>query len=327
MSRVAFLFRTDVHVSDKSPVSWKGDYPAEIWSNLRQVGDLARKHEVQAVLDGGDYFHIKAASRNPHAIVVQSAEIQNTYHCPTWCVEGNHDISYNNLGTIEKQPLGVLYATGTFHHLREQVFEDGSLRVRVVGVPYSPTRTLAELRTIKKKPGDSFLIAIVHALAGHNPPASVEDFFGEPVFKYTDLVYPDGPDLFCFGHWHKDQGIVPLDGCTFMNLGAVSRGALIRENLERAPKIGLIEVTPEGIVTTPIALDVLPASEVFDLERKERQDEQVRNIDHFVQRLQEDVMADPEATIEDALANLTFAKEVREAALTYLEQARLKRAG
>jgi DNA repair exonuclease SbcCD nuclease subunit len=108
MSRVAFVFRTDTHVSDRSPASWKGDYPSEIWSNLDQIGQLALKHGAAAVLDGGDFFHVKAASKNPHALVAKSAQIHRSYPCPTFCVEGNHDISYNNLETLERQPLGVL---------------------------------------------------------------------------------------------------------------------------------------------------------------------------------------------------------------------------
>ncbi len=58
MSVIRFIFRTDVHVSDRSPASWKGDYPAEVWANLEQVGELAREHGALAVLDGGDYFHV-----------------------------------------------------------------------------------------------------------------------------------------------------------------------------------------------------------------------------------------------------------------------------
>ena len=73
MSRLAFIFRTDTHVADKSPSSWKGDYPAEIWSNIEQIGKLASEHQVKAVLDGGDYFHVKAPSRNSHASVIKTA--------------------------------------------------------------------------------------------------------------------------------------------------------------------------------------------------------------------------------------------------------------
>ena len=198
MSRLAFLFRTDTHVWDRSPESWKGDYPSETWSNLEQVGQLALKHDVAAVLDGGDFFHVKAASKNPHALVARAAQVHRSYPCSTYCIEGNHDIQYNNLDSVDLQPLGVLYAAGVFQHLREQVFTDGSLRVRVVGVPYSPTRSLDDLRAIQKQPGDTFLIAVVHALAGKNPPAQVEDFFHEPVFRYENLATPGGPDVWCF---------------------------------------------------------------------------------------------------------------------------------
>jgi hypothetical protein len=146
-------------------------------------------------------------------------------------------------------------------------------------------------------------------------------------FRTTSGEYIAGGLLVhnCFGHWHRDQGIVTLDGRTFMNQGAVSRGALIKENLERKPKVGLIEITPEGIVTKALLLDVPPASEVFDIERKERQDEQTRHIDQFVLKLQADLQIDPEASIETTLSGMTFAAEIRDLALHYLENARLKK--
>lgn len=322
MSRAAFLFRTDTHVADRSPASWKGDYPAEIWSNLEQIGQLAREREVAAVLDGGDFFHVKAASRNPHAIVARSAAIHRAYPCPTFCIEGNHDLAYNNLESIDRQPLGVLYEAHVFEHLREHVFEKDGVRVRVVGVPYSPTRAMAELRAIQKKPGDDFLIALVHQLAGESPPPRVEEFFGEPVFRYADLVTEDGPDVWCFGHWHKDQGIVTLGGKTFVNQGAVSRGALIAENTKRTPKVTLIEADKNGIRATEIGLVVAPPEDVFDMERKERAEQENKSIDEFVLKLQQDASIDPESTIEENVGALDFAQEVRETALDYLERAR-----
>lgn len=322
MPRLAFLFRTDTHVSDRSPASWRGDYPAEIWSNLEQVGRYAKERDVRAVLDGGDYFHVKAATRNPHTLVARTAEIHRAYPCPVHCVEGNHDIAYNNLDSVAKQPLGVLYAAKVFEHLREAVFEDGGMRVRVVGVPYSPFRTLDELRAIQKQPGDDFLIAVVHNLAGADPPPSVEDFFGEPVFRYPSLVTPDGPDVWNFGHWHKDQGIVEIDGKTFVNQGALSRGALIRENIERTPKATLIEVLPSGITTVSLPMLVAPAADVFDFERKERQEAEGVEIDNFVSTLRANAAYDPSVSIEANLQALDFARDVRDLALGYLERAR-----
>jgi DNA repair exonuclease SbcCD nuclease subunit len=321
MSRLALLFRTDTHVSDRSPVSWKGDYPSEIWSNLEQVGVLAKVHGVSAVLDGGDYFHIKAASRNSHALVERTARIHKEYPCKVWCVEGNHDMAYNNLETIEKQPLGVLYASHVFEHLRETVFEQDGLKVRVVGLPYSPFRKLEELQALKKRDEDC-LIAVVHQLAGADPPDNVEEFFGEPVFRYSDLVSSNGPDAFLFGHWHKDQGVVVNNGKYFVNHGALSRGALNKENVDRKPQVSLLEITSSGLSVVTIPLDVAPAEDVFDFEKKERSEKEDVEIENFVGRLKNNVDYDASCGIEENLSQMSFAKEIRDLALDYLEQAR-----
>jgi exonuclease SbcD len=319
---VKFIFRTDVHVADKSPVSWKGDYPAEIFSNLVQIGELAKEHQARAVIDGGDFFHVKASGRTSHGTMVRVADIHRAYPCPVYSIEGNHDITGNNLDTLEHQPLGVLYATGVFEHLRDFVFEEGGYRVRVVGFPYSPTRSLEEIQAIRKQPGDDYLIAIVHALAGENPPAHVEEFFGEPVFRYSSLIYENGPDVFCFGHWHKDQGVVQLDGRHFVNHGAVSRGALTKENTERKPKVSVIELTMAGITVTEVLLNVLPPEDVFDFERKDRQEKETLVISQFVDQLQEGMQVDPSQDMEANIAVLAPTVEIRTRALSYLERAR-----
>ena len=322
MARLSFIFRTDTHVADKSPSSWKADYPAEIWSNLEQIGKMAQEHEVNAVVDGGDFFHVKAASRNSHALMVRTAEIHHHYPCDTYCVEGNHDLAYNNLESIDRQPLGVLYASQVFSRLREAVFNDGEFQVRVVGFPYSPNRTLEEIKAVQKQPGDDFLVAVVHALAAENPPPKVEDFFGEPVFKYADLVTSNGPDVFCFGHWHRDQGITHIGDRYFINQGAVSRGALVHENTSRVPQVTLLEFEPLELRCKTLPLQVAPAEDVFDFDRKERIESESHSIDQFIAKLQEDVAFDPSASIEANLRNMDFAKEVRDLALAYLDKAR-----
>jgi DNA repair exonuclease SbcCD nuclease subunit len=322
--KLSFLFRTDCHVSDRNPESWRGDYPSEVWSNLVQVGNLARAHAVRAVLDGGDYFHVKAASRTPHSLVERTARIHEAYPCPVWSIEGNHDITYNSLDSVPKQPIGVLYASKVFHQLRETVFEEESLRVRVVGLPYSPFRSLDEIRAIRKKPGDDHLIVVCHQLAGDSPPDTAEDFFGEPVFNYEDLIrdIPDGPSVFCFGHWHKDLGVSEIGSVQFVNTGALSRGALVRDNLSRTPKVTVLEVTQEGVRVREIPLQVPPAVEVFDLARKERQEREGKEIEQFVQHLQANANTDPSAKIEDSIESLSFAKDVMDLAKHYLERAR-----
>lgn len=320
--KIAFLFRTDVHVSDTSPASWKGDYPSEIWSDLEQIGEIAESCGATAVLDGGDYFHIKRASGNSHALMYRTAIIHSSsYLCPVYCVEGNHDLAYNNLNSVGRQPLGVLYASKVFRHLRDEVFTANGLRVRVVGVPYSLKRTSESLLAIQKQPGDDYLVAVVHALASESL-SSAEGFFKEPVFHYADLITPNGPDVWAFGHWHQDQGVVKIGRKYFVNQGAVSRGALVHENLSRTPQIALMEFASSGVTIKTIPLRVAPAEEVFDLVKKARIESEHRSIDKFVEKLGEDAAFDSTATIEANIQSLDFAADVRELALAYLEQAR-----
>jgi len=314
------IFRTDVHACDRNPASWKGDYPGEIWSNLEQIGKLARDEKAIAVLDGGDFFHTKAASRNSHALVAKTAEIHAAYPCPVWAVPGNHDIAYSNLETLERQPLGVLYASGVFKRLGEVTFP-GERVVRVVGVPYSTSLKLEDLLAIQKT-GDEILIAVVHALAAENPPSHVDDLFNETVFRYGDMVSENGPDCWLFGHWHKDQGITIIDGKHFVNLGAISRGALIKDNLDRIPKVAIIRIDEHGLGVEPFSLAVAPATEVFDIEAKQRREQEQDNIDQFVLRLQNDTVLDPSRAIADNVRALDFADDVRSLALDYLEKAR-----
>jgi len=320
MSKLSFIFRTDVHASDRSPESWKGDYPAEIWSSLEQIGKMT--DGITAVLDGGDFFHVKAPNRNSHDLTRRVTAIHKLYKCPVYSIMGNHDISHNNIESLDRQPLGVIYEAGVFRHLKEEVFKVDDLQVRVVGVSYKLDLTLDELLAIQKKPGDNFLIAVVHALATEMPSAKVEEFLKESVFRYSDLVTPNGPDLWSFGHWHKDQGVVNIKGKYFVNQGAVSRGALTHENTQRIPQVTLMEFSLSGIKVKALPLNVAPAEEVFDFEKKERVESERHSIDAFIERLQEDLTFNSEDTVEANIQALNFAAEVRNLALEYLEQAR-----
>jgi len=101
----------------------------------------------------------------------------------------------------------------------------------------------------------------------------------------------------------------------------VSRGSLVRENLERTPRISLVEFDGSDLRVTPIGLSVAPASEVFDLEKKALQERERHDIDQFIMRLISDGAVDPDATIEENVRGLDFADDVRSEALRYLELA------
>jgi DNA repair exonuclease SbcCD nuclease subunit len=72
---ISFLVRTDVHINDRPPESRCDDYLETVLGKLKQIGDIAREREVDAVLDNGDFFHNKAASRNSHLLVRKVADL------------------------------------------------------------------------------------------------------------------------------------------------------------------------------------------------------------------------------------------------------------
>jgi hypothetical protein len=104
-----------------------------------------------------------------------------------------------------------------------------------------------------------------------------------------------------------------------VNHGALSRGALVRENLTRIPKASIIEIDNGKLSVTSSLISVAPAEDVFDLERKATQERERKDIEQFVLQLMVKGAIDPTSSIEENIRSLGFADEVREAALRYFE--------
>lgn len=191
------LWRTDVHLSDHTPVSRTDNWREAVLRKLKFVGDCARDRGVHAVLDGGDFFDIKNPSRNSHSLVRETADIHSQYPCPTYANVGNHDCVYGNIQYLPQQPLGVLFSTGVFKRCYDQheaFFTQDGINVRVVGVPYHGVRyDLDRFRSIKKGSED-YLVVMGHILAS---PQGGEMFEGEDILKYSEVDSFDG-DAFCF---------------------------------------------------------------------------------------------------------------------------------
>lgn len=319
---ITLLWRTDVHLSDLTPRSRKDNWTETTLGKLTQVGDLARDLKAAAVLDGGDFFDLKSPSRNSHSLVRQAIEVHRAYPCPVYANVGNHDCVYGDYTFLPQQPLGVMYESGAFRRCyddHEAVFTDGATKVRVVGVPYhGTTYDLERFRRIKK--GDeNYLVVIAHVLASKDGGTLFES---EDVIKYADLDGFDG-DVFCFGHWHKDQGIVETPGGkTIVNIGSLTRGSLSQDDITRIPSVARLDFSPEGIEATKIPLRSAPASEVFDFATRDQLELRSSMIEEFVDHLQAVLAPSAQRSLRDAIRNLPgVPDEVKEQAVLYVERA------
>lgn len=313
-----FVWRTDVHMSDRKPSSRLDVWDETVLDKLQQVYDLAKLNNAVAILDGGDFFHVKSPSKNSHKLVIKTMEHHRSYDIPVYCTPGNHDCVYGDYQFLPQQPLGVLYASGLFKRLYKQheaVFVQDGLKVRVVGIPYpGPSYDISLFKDVKKGDED-ILICIAHILAS---PKGGTMFEGEDIIKYEDLLDLD-PDVFCFGHWHRNQGIVCKQGKTIINTGSLTRGSLSEDEVKRVPVSVVIECTKEGVVATQVPLKVKPPNEVFDIEGRKKQVQRQMEMDSFVQKLESELQTTDTTTIEDQIDGLDVGHEIKELVLHYLE--------
>jgi DNA repair exonuclease SbcCD nuclease subunit len=321
---INLVWRTDVHLADRGPSSRTDDWADAVFDKLSQVRDLAREVNASAIIDGGDFFHIKSPGRNSHSLVHRTAEHHANYPCPVYCTPGNHDAVYGDYTFLPQQPLGVLYSTGVYKRLydeHEAVFTviGERVKVRVVGIPYHGTSYDMERFTSIEKGDEDILICVAHVLASHKGGTMFE---GEDIIKYADLV-DTAPDVYLFGHWHKNQGVEEIGGKQFVNIGSLTRGSLSQDNMDRIPSAAVLRCTEKGVEIEVVPLNVRPAEEVFDVEGRQRQVKRQVEMDSFVTAIRDALQPAKEGeTLAEAVTGMgDVPNEIRERALSYLEGA------
>jgi hypothetical protein len=151
--------------------------------------------------------------------------------------------------------------------------------------------------------------------------------FKERMYGYDELEKLS-PDIFVLGHYHVDQKIYESNGKYFVNIGSLSRGTLIEENISHHPQIGYIKITvkdnkPEYTLQS-IKLKIKPASEVFDLIKKKEEEVEREEIQRFVEKLESETVKqaiDTTKTIEEIIDKMGTAKEVHDKVMYFIREA------
>lgn len=318
---IRLLWRTDIHCADKSPSFRTDNWMSTILDKLDQISTIARDRKVDAVIDGGDIFDRKSPFLNSHMMVRSLAKSHKSYPCPIYVNVGNHDCVYSDIAYLNSQPLGVLYDTGIFQRLydeNELLIEKDGITVRVCGVPYHGVKYDKSRLDIKKGKED-YLVVAAHLLASKTGTSMFES---EDIIPYSDLE-PLAPDIWCFGHWHKDQGITKLsNGGHVVNVGSLTRGSLSEDNLDRKPCVVLMEFDQTGIHIERINLKVKTPDLCFDLARKEEEVGREVMLDDFISILSKSSFKiDSQRDIYTVLrSNNDLTSEVRDRSIFYIEE-------
>ena len=319
---VKLLWRTDAHLSDVTPGSRTDDWTSTILGKLRQTLDLAQDRDVDVLIDGGDLFNIKSPGRNSHALNRRIIELHSEYGIPIYATIGNHDCVYGNYHFLPQQPLGVLFASGVFGRLydeNELILEKDGVKVRLVGIPFHGAHyDLSRFSSIERHDEDH-LVCVAHVLA--SPRNTTKMFEGEDIIPYK-VLGDFAPNVFMFGHWHQDQGVVQHSGKLIVNIGSISRGSLAQDNIERKPKVAVLAFDKQKVRVETIELKVAPAEEIFNMDERVRVESRSAVMDELMANMREALIAPKGNTVEDDIRSQTQVPElVRETALYYVEQA------
>lgn len=283
----------DPHLSDKAPVNVVDSYTEDIIGQLLWIADEAVRQEADAVVLLGDVFHHKSPSRNSHALVQKMIDVVHYFQnreIPLWCVVGNHDLTNDRLESLPSQPLGVLFKAGLNR------LEGWHPDLPVFGIGWRQDWT-----TNEDAPWEAFeLWRSALGIDNDSEPPMMEGpalaLTHIPIYppreaaeKLFELVPCEGEKgisaamgnqgFFNFGHIHSNHGTWEVEGVTYANFGALSRGSLVEYNVERPIQVAVW--TPEDGFS---AIDVphRPAEEHFKIEQAQEKKAEKLSLDAFL---------------------------------------------
>jgi 3',5'-cyclic AMP phosphodiesterase CpdA len=255
------LILNDLHLRDKPPRNCSEDYLDDIFNILKFTTQLEKALGVNAVIWSGDIFDHKMPSRSSHRLVLRAIEVVKAYK-RLLILPGNHDISNDRLDSIEEQqPLGVLYEAGA------ERLEGWVPGLPVFGIPWQQgwdePGTIEEVFTGWRNSKTDLSTGLVITHASIFPPGEEPGVY-ESLHPSDIAAAMNHTGYLEYGHIHDQHGIYEVDGVTFCNLGAISRGSLTESNQQRPIQAALW--TPEhGFLA--IDLPHLPADRIFLLEQ------------------------------------------------------------
>ncbi len=261
-----YLIVNDIHLSDRPPSSCTDSYLDDLFDLLDQVTRIAEEKAASGVILAGDIFHHKVPSRTSHATVMRLidwAKWTDTVQCSVYAVLGNHDLSHDRVKSIdETQPLGVALKSGAIH-LLDGWIDNGD---RVYGVPWqmtfddaAVTAALDDYRSSHDFPRAEPALVVTHAPL--YPPGQELPYEYYPAERWAEAMNNTG--TVHYGHVHSPHGVYAVDGVTFSNCGALSRGSLNENNLTRQVQIALWDGN-SGLIEH-ITLKHRPAEDIFRL--------------------------------------------------------------
>ena len=145
-------------------------------------------------------------------------------------------------------------------------------------------------------------------------------FEGEDIIGYEFLETVVGVDCWCFGHWHKDQGVTQLkNGAFVVNTGSLTRGSLHLDDLDRQPCVVEINATSECLSYTRHNVPMIPADKAFKVAQAVFEKEDHNRMLEIAEQMKQMSVGDVNEPLTERIKKSGLSEEVIERALSYLD--------
>ncbi len=325
------LQMNDPHLSDKAPLRRTAAYTEELFEKLYEVITIANHYNVDAVVIPGDLFHQKTSTRVSYFLTMRVLKWVSDVARQIFILPGNHDLTDNNLASLDKQPLGMLRFMKNVTFLGQFDYEWKGYHLW--GVPGVMTSFTADKFITKTNWRETIVVA-------HGPIVVDEKNYPYEVIRAKDVA--GRAFLMLYGHVHAPITPVtickeePLGMTTFVNPGAISRGTIGVDDLKRSPQVAIIDISydPKGVVelipfkpSPTVKIEYVPlqkakpVEDVYLMEEVKQEKEHALSVDEFLTNLVgAKVAVVSRESLAKAIDEAEAPQDIRDLAKTVLEE-------
>lgn len=238
------LLTGDWHYRSQNPISRTDNFQATLDAKLAEVGEIARREDVAAILVPGDVFDSPSPA---YSTLTALERIIRDIGKPVWSVPGNHDEHAHSLESLDRTAYGHLAGTGLIRDLPTRPAETDTVTVTGAGFSTSTDSDVADYLAGKAPNATkgSIRVHVAHGmLLDRAPGFEMRHTLLEDVAKH-----PDCPSVLHVCHEHLGFGVKRLPRAAGGEVVAINPGALVRLSahpgeIERMPQVCLLEVYP-----------------------------------------------------------------------------------
>lgn len=266
------LYLTDTHIRGTNPKNRKDSFIDTVENKLNEIVNLVDKYNVDFVLHGGDLFDRPDISIS---IVSRFVKTLAKIKVPIYLISGNHDIYGHNPETINRTMLGLLNVLGVINIINNKkiILEKNNIKVQLSGQPYiydiDDTANLNYYILKEKNPDVNFSIHMIHGMLLDKP------FIKGIPYTLVDDIKNTIADITLSGHYHSGFKTIEINNKFFVNPGSMVRVTNSLREIERKPKVILIDLNKTINIETIYLKSALPGEDVLD--RKEIENSLFKN--------------------------------------------------